>query len=138
MSLFREKRSIPRASFIRLSKCPVDEPPSIFPSVAPMERDVHFQSLFYVSSRVPSKGALTPGSLHRAPIQRNAPTPEPLFNHLSKSWVEDPPYRFLGGAMEKDAHLQSHLESVLHITHAVIPESSSSSSSSYSATALTV
>jgi hypothetical protein len=32
----------------------------------------------YLSSRVPSKGALPPGSLHRAPIERNAPPPEPL------------------------------------------------------------
>jgi hypothetical protein len=32
-----------------------------------MERDAHLQSLFYLSSRVTSKGALSPGSLHRAP-----------------------------------------------------------------------
>jgi hypothetical protein len=35
-----------------------------------MERDAHLQNLFYLSSRVPSKGALPPGSLHRAPIER--------------------------------------------------------------------
>jgi hypothetical protein len=29
-----------------------------------MERDAYLQSLFYLSSRVPSKGALPPGSLH--------------------------------------------------------------------------
>jgi len=43
-----------------------------------MERDAHLQSLFYLSSRVPSKGALPPGSLYRAPIERITPLPEPL------------------------------------------------------------
>jgi hypothetical protein len=32
--------------------------PSRFPDGAPMEKDAHLQSLFYLSSRVPSKGAL--------------------------------------------------------------------------------
>jgi hypothetical protein len=32
-----------------------------------MERDACLQSLFYISFRVPSKGALPPGSLYRAP-----------------------------------------------------------------------
>jgi len=56
----------------------VDELPSRFPSGAPMARDAHLQSLFYLSSRVPSKGALPPGFLLKAPIERGAPTPEPL------------------------------------------------------------
>jgi len=43
-----------------------------------MERDARLQSLFYISFRVPSKGALPPGSLHRAPTARDAPPPEPL------------------------------------------------------------
>jgi len=43
-----------------------------------MARDAHLQSLFYLSSRVPSKGALPPGFLLKAPIERGAPTPEPL------------------------------------------------------------
>jgi len=43
-----------------------------------MERDAYLQSLLYLSSRVPSKGALPSGSLHRAPIKRDAPPPEPL------------------------------------------------------------
>jgi hypothetical protein len=73
-----EKHSIYRASFIHLSKSLVDEPPSRFPSGAPMERDVYLQSLFYLSFRVSSKGALPPGSLHIAPIERNAPPLQPL------------------------------------------------------------
>jgi len=52
--------------------------PSRFPSGAPMERDAHLQSIFYLSSRIPSKGALPPGFLHRAPIERDTATPEPL------------------------------------------------------------
>jgi len=45
-----------------------------------MEIVVHLQSLFYLSFRVPSMGALPPGSLHRAPIdrERDGPPPEPL------------------------------------------------------------
>jgi hypothetical protein len=43
-----------------------------------MEIDARFQSLFYQSSRVPSKGALPPGSLNRAPIEGDAPPPNPL------------------------------------------------------------
>jgi hypothetical protein len=35
-----------------------------------MEIDAHLQSLFYLSFRVPNQGALPPGSLHRASIER--------------------------------------------------------------------
>jgi hypothetical protein len=41
-----------------------------------MERDAHLRSLFYLFSRVPNKGALSPGSRRRAPIKRDAPLPE--------------------------------------------------------------
>jgi len=55
-----------------------------------METIAHFQSLFYLSSTVPIKGALPPGSLHRVPIERererSAPPPEPL----SESPVDEP------------------------------------------------
>jgi hypothetical protein len=37
-----------------------------------METDAHLQSLFYISSRVFSKGALPLGSLHRAPMKIDA------------------------------------------------------------------
>jgi len=43
-----------------------------------LKRDVRLQSLFYMSIRVPNKGALPPGSLHRAPTERNTTPPEPL------------------------------------------------------------
>jgi len=47
-----------------------------------MERGARLQNLFYISFRVPSKGALPPGSLQRAPIvrerERETPPQEPL------------------------------------------------------------
>jgi len=79
-SLYRERRFIHRDPFIHLSRSPVDEPLSRFPNGALMERDARLQSLFYISFRVTSKGALPPGSLKRAPIERDAPFPEYPFN----------------------------------------------------------
>jgi hypothetical protein len=67
-----------------LSKSPDKRISTRFPSGAPMKRDVHLQSLFYLSSRVPSKGALPPGSLYRAPIERDVPPPE-LLSTISQS-----------------------------------------------------
>jgi len=43
-----------------------------------MERNASLQSLFYTSFRVPGKGALPPGSLHRAAKERDTLPPEPL------------------------------------------------------------
>jgi len=40
--------------------------------------DARLQRLFDLSSRVPSKGSFPPISLHRAPIERDAPPPELL------------------------------------------------------------
>jgi len=74
----RERRSNPRAPFIHLSKSLVDEPSSRFPNGAPTERDACLQSLFYISFRVPNKGALPPCSFHRAPTDRDTSPPEPL------------------------------------------------------------
>jgi hypothetical protein len=37
-----------------------------------MERDAHLQSLFYLSSTVPSTRVVPLGSLHRSPIERDA------------------------------------------------------------------
>jgi len=53
-----------------------------------MERDAHLQSLFYLPTRVPSKGALPPSSLDRAPIEM--PHLQSPFSHLSKSLVDKP------------------------------------------------
>jgi len=43
-----------------------------------VEIDACLQSIFYLSFRVPSKGALPPGSLHGAPIERDGVPTEPL------------------------------------------------------------
>jgi len=58
-----------------------------------MERGARLQCLFYISFRVTSKGALPPGSLHRAPIERETErhsTPRVTFNHISKSPIDEP------------------------------------------------
>jgi hypothetical protein len=78
LSLFTEGYPIPRALFIHLSKSLVHKPPFRFPSGVPMEIDACLQSLFYLSFRVPSMGALPSGFLHTAPIERDAPPPEVL------------------------------------------------------------
>jgi hypothetical protein len=57
--------------------------PSRFSNGAPMEMPISIAFL-YLSSRVHSKGALSPGSLHRAPIERDAPPPE-LLSAISQS-----------------------------------------------------
>jgi hypothetical protein len=67
----------PKGPPIHLSKSPVDESPSSFPNGAHMEIDALLQSLSYLSSIVPSMEAL-PGYLLRAPMERDAPPPEPL------------------------------------------------------------
>jgi len=94
LNLFRERRTIPRVPFIHLTKCLVDEPPSRFSSGAPMEIDACLQSLFYLSFRVPIMGTLPPGSLHRAPIERDAAPTEPLST-ISQSPRQMSPPQFV-------------------------------------------
>jgi hypothetical protein len=53
-----------------ISKVPGIWAPSQFLIRAPMERDARLQSLFYISSRVPSKGTPPVGSPHRGPSER--------------------------------------------------------------------
>ena len=54
----------------------------MFPkSGAPMETDAHFETLS-ISFGVPSKGALPPGSPHRAPSGRDAPSLEDESEYL--------------------------------------------------------
>jgi hypothetical protein len=90
LSLFKEKCSSPGAYFIHLPKSLVDEPTSRFLSGAPMERVAHLQSLFYLSSKVSSKGAIPPGSLHTVPIETNAPPPEALSAISQSPWKRSP------------------------------------------------
>jgi hypothetical protein len=73
-----------------------------------MERDAHLQSLFYLSSRVPSKRTLPPGSLHSVPREREiCPTSRASFNHLSKSALGKPTPGCPTVPMKTDADLQS-------------------------------
>jgi len=77
------ERDVPflEPSFTYLSKSPVYESPSRFPSGTPIERNARLQSHCYISSRVPSDAVPPPGSPHRAPIERDDPFPEPSFNY---------------------------------------------------------
>ena len=60
-----------------------------------MERDARLQSLFYISFRVPNKEALPPGSLHRAPTDRERHhTSRAPFILLTMSPVDEPSSRF--------------------------------------------
>ena len=68
--------------------------PHILQNRGPMETDVHFQSLIWISFGVPRKGAFPPGSPHRAPTERDAPFPEPSLIHISKFPVYEPPFTF--------------------------------------------
>ena len=49
-------------------------------------------AFFYITLRVPSKGAPCPGSFHRAPIEKDAPFPELPYNCLSEFPVNGPPH----------------------------------------------
>ena len=72
--------------YLVISKALHKERPSMFPkSGAPMETDAHTRALLIISFRVPSKGALPPGSPHGVPLERDAPFLEPSFIHHLKS-----------------------------------------------------
>ena len=72
----------PQSPFIQLSKSPVDEPSSRFPkSRAPTKRCPSQQSFLNVHQG-PRQGSPLPGSLHRAPTERDCPSPEPLQLYL--------------------------------------------------------
>jgi len=86
-------------------------------SMGPLWREVPVSRAFlYITSRVPSKGALPPGTPHRAPSERetDATLLEPSFIHLSKSLVNEPTSRFpIGAHMDRDALIQSFLVHIL-------------------------
>ena len=58
------------------------------------ERFAISRAFFYMSFRVPSKGALLPGSPGRAPIARDGLFPGPSFTYLSNALVKKPPSIF--------------------------------------------
>jgi hypothetical protein len=69
------------------------------------------RAFFYIPFRVPRQGAPTPGSLHRAPIETDAPFLEPPFNYFSEFPVNGTPMSLNRALVEKGAHLQSLLKS---------------------------
>jgi hypothetical protein len=73
----------PQSPFIQLSKSPVDEPSSRFPKRSPYEKRCLSPEPFLISFRVPGKGALPPGFLHRAPTERER---ESETLHLQRYW----------------------------------------------------
>jgi hypothetical protein len=54
---------------------------SRLPNLAFIKRDSHPQSFPFVTFRAPKKGAPPPCSPNRAPIERDAPFPQPPFNY---------------------------------------------------------
>jgi hypothetical protein len=81
----------PEPSFTCLSKSPFQVHPT-----GPLWREMPItRAFFYISFRVPSKGALPPGSSLRAPIERDAVFPEPSVTCLSKYPVKDSPLQVL-------------------------------------------
>jgi len=79
----------------------------MFPKTGPLWKETPIsRALLGITFGVPSKGALPPGSPHRAHTEPYVPFPEPSFIHLSKSPVYEPPSRFPSGApTERDARL---------------------------------
>jgi len=60
------------------------------------------RAFLYITFRVPSKGALPPGSPHRAPVGRDTPFPEPSFNYLSAFPVNGSPPRVPAGPLWRE------------------------------------
>jgi len=66
--------------------------PSMFPKTGPLWKNTPVsRALFNISFRIPSEGALPPGSHHKAPTDRDAPFPGPSFICPSKSLVNEAP-----------------------------------------------
>jgi len=65
-------------------KVPDRQAHSRLPNYAPIKWDAQPQSLPFTTFGMPSKGALPPGSPNRAPIERDAPSPETPYDNLSE------------------------------------------------------
>ena len=78
----------------------------------PLWEEMLANRAFYINFRVPSNGASLSGSLHRAPIEKDALFMDPSFNYLSEFPVIGPPMILDRTPVEKGAHLQSLLKSL--------------------------
>jgi len=93
----------PETSFICLWKSLVNEPTPGSPARTLWREMPDSRAFLYTSFRSPSKGAPLPVSPIRAPIEPDAPFPEPSFNSLSKFPVNGnlPPPCFPTGPLWK-------------------------------------
>jgi hypothetical protein len=91
-------------------------PLSKVPQRAPMERDARHQSLFYMSFKVPNKGApsRSPSQSPDRERERDAPPPEPSFTSLSKSPWRSPSSKLPQRGPYEDRHPSQSL--LLHIS----------------------
>ena len=62
-----------------------------------------------------------PGSLHRVPIEKDAPFTEPSFKYLSEFLVSGPPMILNRAPVEKGAHLPSLLKTMVNEHSAKFP-----------------
>ena len=80
-----------------------------------MKRDAHLQSIFYLSCRDPIKGALPPATFHRAPIDREASTPEHFLPILQGPHHGSPTSSYLSQSAhrERDVSTPEHFLPIL-------------------------
>ena len=90
-------------------KVPGKQTLSRFPNGIPVERDAYFQSFFYISFRIPSKGSPLQVLLVELPErERDMLHFQSSPSVFSESPVKEPPSRFPNGApVERDACFQS-------------------------------
>jgi hypothetical protein len=79
------------------------------------------RAFYYINFRVPSNGAPPPGSLHRVPIEKDALFTEPSFNYLLEFMVIGLPMILNRATVEKSAHVQSLLKSLVNEHPAKFP-----------------
>jgi len=89
-SLFREKSSIPRASFIHLLKSPVDKLSSRFPKWGPYGNRCPSPEPFLPNLQGPQHGSLPSRFPSQSSHRERCPTFRAPFNHTSKSLEDEP------------------------------------------------
>jgi len=92
MEPLKEKGSIPRAPFIQLSKSTVDKPSSRFPKWSPYGKRCPSPEPFLHILQGPQQGSrpFPSQSPHRKRERESDSTSRALFNHISKSLVDEP------------------------------------------------
>jgi hypothetical protein len=102
--------------FILLSKALGKQRPPMFPKTGPVCKQTPIsRALLSISFGVPSKRALSPGSPHRAPTDRDAPFPDPSFSQYSQAHLGllpevspiPPPSTLISNLNKLTAHLST-------------------------------